>query len=214
MYIYLGSTCLALCILVASVGSAPIMQDSEFQDTVENGHSLITKILDDIPAVHKSWIYAESMSLDEIDKFQYLREQLNIPDVPGLIPISDDLDACLIQISEVLRLHRALLKVISNKMTSTSTSADDLRYDIRDLLSVVHKMWTLTKRPAGSVWPAQAVSDGKLEAELGPRLSTDYKVQVAAHLVLVQLRQFGQEVQRSLHSLLDPGSLGVQTLTL
>ncbi|XP_026874437.1 colony stimulating factor 3 (granulocyte) a [Electrophorus electricus] len=202
MYLCLGSY-LALCALAASVGCAPIMQDS--QDNAENGHSLITKILNDIPAAHKSWINIASMSLDEVDKFQYLKEQLNFPAAPRLQLISDNftLHDCLSRISEGLSLHKALLKVIRKKMTSASAEVNELLFDIRDLALLVQKMRTLAPAPAAGAPPVRVISENRLEEDLRPGLSSEYLVKLAAHLTLLQLRQFGQDVSRSFQSMQD-----------
>uniref|UniRef100_A0AAY5EDY4 Uncharacterized protein n=1 Tax=Electrophorus electricus TaxID=8005 RepID=A0AAY5EDY4_ELEEL len=158
----------------AVVGCAPIMQDS--QDNAENGHSLITKILNDIPAAHKSWINI-AVRLAFLDR-----------SVPCAV------HDCLSRISEGLSLHKALLKVIRKKMTSASAEVNELLFDIRDLALL---MRTLAPAPAAGAPPVRVISENRLEEDLRPGLSSEYLVKLAAHLTLLQLRQFGQDVSRS-----------------
>ncbi|KAI4899436.1 hypothetical protein NFI96_018733, partial [Prochilodus magdalenae] len=202
---------LALCAL-SLVRPAPIqdpwkdMQDPEFQEAVENAHSLISKILLDIPEVHKSWITSESLSLDRNDstKLQYLKEVLNLPVAPALKPLSVNftLDACLSQIVEGLRLHQTLLEVVSNLRRTKSASLDGLLYDIRDLLVHIRKMQSLKSMTSSP--ETQTVQKSQLQEALAPHLSDDYTSQVAAHLALLQLRDFARDVYRSLRSMTLP----------
>ncbi|XP_072523920.1 colony stimulating factor 3 (granulocyte) a [Salminus brasiliensis] len=209
MHLFLGLP-LTLCVL-SLASSAPVlesrrdMQDPKFEDAVENGHSLISKILSNLPAVHKSWIHSESLSLDRNDsgKLQYLKDILNLPTAPALKPLSDDftLAACLGQIAEGLRLHQTTLTVVNKLALVKSEKVDGLLYDIRDLLTQVQKMQKLTGTTSAP--ETQAVAENQLQTNLAPRLQDEYTSQVAAHLVLLQLRDFSQDVSRSFRSIIS-----------
>ncbi|KAL7869963.1 hypothetical protein AOLI_G00139510 [Acnodon oligacanthus] len=209
MHLFLGLP-LALCAL-SLVSPAPIpepwkdMQDPEFQEAVESGHSLIRKILDDITKVHKSWI-PTGLSLDKKDssKLEFLKTHLNLPEAPALKPLSDSftLGACLNQIAKGLKLHQTLLTVVSKLSPAKSEMVEELLCDISDLLLQVHKMQDLKKLLSNP--EPQAVSVSQLQETLAPKLSDEYKSHVAAHLTLLQLRDFSKDVSRTFRSMTVP----------
>ncbi|KAG9267586.1 colony stimulating factor 3 (granulocyte) a [Astyanax mexicanus] len=223
MHLFLGLP-LTLCAL-SLVSPAPMpamwrdMQNPAFENALENGHSLISKILNDTPAAHKAWIHTESLSLDGNDsgKLQYLKEVLNLTTAPALKPISDSLNLgdCLGQIAEGLRLHQTLLTVVSNLALVKPEEVDGLLYDIRDLLIQVKKMQSQTG--VTSAPETQEDLKSQLQKNLAPQLEDEYTSQVAAHLVLLHLRDFSQDVSRSfrsMHSILFPDSDSQTTVAL
>ncbi|XP_026803711.3 uncharacterized protein LOC113547531 [Pangasianodon hypophthalmus] len=215
MYFYLGMY-FALSTLGRFVLSAPVpetqhtldvkdmevMRSSEFQDAAENALSLITKILSDIPAVHKSLIHTTTLSLDESDlsTLQFLKDSLALPEPSPLQPLSDKfkLDVSLGRIAEGLKLHKTLLKVISELVHFKPKKLNDFLYDLRDSLLHVHKMQHVIKAVNGP----EKVSESQLQEDLAPKLKNEYVSQVAAHLALIQLRQFAKDVSRSLQSMI------------
>ncbi|XP_066521343.1 colony stimulating factor 3 (granulocyte) a [Hoplias malabaricus] len=218
MHLFLGLP-MALCAL-SLVSAAPLlellkdMQDPAFQNAVENGQSLINRILISIPAVHKSWIQSESLSFDSSDsgKLEYLKGVINLPAAPVLKTLSDDtLGACLSQIAEGLKLHKTLLTVVSDLRTTKSEKVNLLLHDIRDLLPQIHKMQKLIK--VANVPEEEAVSKSHLQADLKSRVTDEYLSQVAAHLTLLQLQKFGQDVSRSLRSMVTSTADSVSQTT-
>lgn len=69
-----------LVTLVGIVGSAPVSHNPNIMDTIEQTHSLISKILDDIPTVHTAWIQSQV----SIFMFQGCNMTLrgNVPKIP------------------------------------------------------------------------------------------------------------------------------------
>ncbi|XP_036427665.1 colony stimulating factor 3 (granulocyte) a [Colossoma macropomum] len=212
MHLFLGLP-LALCAL-SLVSPAPIqepwkdMQDTEFQEAVESGHSLTRKILDDINKLHKSWVHT-SFSLDEkvSSKLEYLKKILDLPAAPAIKPLSDSftLSACLSQIAKGLKLHQTLLTVVSKLSHTKSEMVDGLLCDIRDLLLQVRKMQDLKNLPSDQ--ETQAVSESQLQETLAPKISDEHISHVAAHLTLHQLREFGKDVRRTFRSMTVPSDL-------
>lgn len=58
-------------------------------------------------------------------------------------------------------------------------------------------MQHLIKAPKGP----EKVSESQLQTDLAPKLVNEYVSQVAVHLALIQLRQFGRDVSRNLQSM-------------
>ncbi|XP_060746980.1 uncharacterized protein LOC132859978 [Tachysurus vachellii] len=179
-----------------------VMRSSEFQDNAENAYSLVTKILIEIPAVHKSLIHTETLSLNESDlsSLQILKNFLGLPEPSPLQPLSDKftLDVSLGRIVEGLKLHKILLKVISELEHFKVKKPNEILYDLRDAILHIHKMQHLIKAVNGP----EKVSESQLQEDLAPKLENEYMSQVATHLALIQLRQFTKDVSRSLHSMI------------
>ncbi|XP_053367790.1 uncharacterized protein LOC128541409 isoform X2 [Clarias gariepinus] len=179
-----------------------VMRSPEFQDAAESAFSLITKILSEIPAVHKSIIHTPSLSLDQSDlsALQYLKETLDLPEPSPLQPLSDkfNLESSLSHMVEGLKLHKTLLKVIAELPHFQSKKPSELQYDLRDALLHLHKMQHLIK----AVKTPEKVSESQLKEDLAQRVKSDYMSQVAAHLTLLQLRGFAKDVSRSLQTLI------------
>lgn len=121
--------------------------------------------------------------------------------------------------SEGLQLHRALLAAISPHLENKD-KVTEVQADIRDLVIQIHKVGKYFSITLCDTWPfLRHLRDGVLfalqmmkmvlgEAVVQPTptpvtlsLPGDYEVQVAAHLTLVQLQSFGQDMVRCLRSL-------------
>ncbi|KAL6474866.1 hypothetical protein MHYP_G00159060, partial [Metynnis hypsauchen] len=196
---------LALCAL-SLVSPAPIqepwkdMQDPEFQEAVESGHSLIKKILDDITKLQKSWI-PTGLS----PKLEFFKTHFDLPKAPAIKPYCYEtftLGVCLNQIAEGLKLHQTLLTVVSKLSPVKSEMVNELQCDINDLLLQVRKMQDLKNLLSNP--EHQAVLESQLQETLAPKLSNEYKKHVAAHLTLVQLRDFSEDVSRTFRNMTVP----------
>lgn len=57
---------------------------------------------------------------------------------------------------------------------------------------------------------AEKVTESQLQTDLAPKLENEYDSQVAAHLALIQLRDFSRDVSRSLQCMIisPPEKLG------
>ncbi|XP_027032648.1 uncharacterized protein LOC113662157 [Tachysurus fulvidraco] len=188
--------------LTPDIKDMEVMRSPEFQDNAENAYSLVTKILMEIPAVHKSLIHIETLSLNESDlsSLQILKKFLGLPEPSPLQPLSDKftLEVSLGRIVEGLKLHKILLKVISELEHLKVKKPSELLYDLRDAILHIHKMQHLIKAVNGP----EKVTESQLREDLTPKLENEYRSQVATHLALIQLRQFTKDVSRSLHSMI------------
>ncbi|XP_040922992.1 colony stimulating factor 3 (granulocyte) a [Toxotes jaculatrix] len=175
-------------------GSA-LVEDPQFQEMVRRSRSLTQKILLSIPDTHRSCIHTEALQLNSSDntKFEIMASNIGIPSAPVLRPVSENfsLKTCLTQMSEGLQLHRALLSSVSERL-SNKNKVIELMADIRDLTIQITKMLKMVQREA-VVQPSPT--------PVALRLPGEYEVQVAAHLILVQLQAFGQDTVRCLRSL-------------
>ncbi|XP_019901970.2 colony stimulating factor 3 (granulocyte) a isoform X2 [Esox lucius] len=192
---------------MARVGySAPLMEysgetgqlveDPEFHIFVENSQNLIKKVLEAIPGTHKSCIHSETLILNsttENRKLQYMATNLGIPSAPTLKALAEDftLETCLRHMSEGLQLHQDLLKAVQPRLANTE-NLTALMTDIRDLGIQINKMLRAVQAE---------VTLQPTVTSLASRLTGDYQVQVAAHLTLVQLQSFGQDIVRSLRNI-------------
>ncbi|XP_041670936.1 colony stimulating factor 3 (granulocyte) a [Cheilinus undulatus] len=193
----------AIPVFMASFArSAPLPDGSALvadPEIVKMSRSLIQKILLSIPDAHESCVYTETLKLNSSDNenLGVMASNIGIPSAPILKTLSDSftLETGLKHMSEGLQLHRALLSSISPRLENNN-KVTDLQSDIRDLAIQINKM--LNKITAETmVLPSPT--------PVALRLPGEYEVQVAAHLTLVQLQSFGQDVVRLLRSL-DQGS--------
>ncbi|KAK2876701.1 hypothetical protein QQF64_004409 [Cirrhinus molitorella] len=199
-----------LLTLVGIVASAPISDklNNMDKDTIEQAHSLINKILEDIPTVHKDWITIKSLTLGNhtiLQELGYLRnEALKIPPAPVLQNISSisSMETCLAKIVEGLQLHLILLKDVS-KATTQDQRVKHFQADIRDLLLLIEKL----QKQAGFD-PSKQASDEQSQPPVhdfraDKNLSDKYLTQVAVHLILQQLQDFSFDVLRSILSMTE-----------
>ncbi|XP_042559115.1 colony stimulating factor 3 (granulocyte) a [Clupea harengus] len=173
------------------------MSDSELTGVVEEARSLVTKVLDAIPVVHGSCVTTQGLTLDPSGysmNLEYMVTLLDIPSAPKLKALAADftLEMCLYRMAEGLQMYSGLLNVVAGHLTS-SQKISDLGADIKDLLSKVQRIQKLSHVSSQS-----AETD---MSSLSSRLTGDYEVQLATHVILGHLRSFAQDVFRSLRNL-------------
>ncbi|KAJ8414467.1 hypothetical protein AAFF_G00053370 [Aldrovandia affinis] len=181
------------------------MEESAFHRVVERSQSLVNKILNNIPEAHKFCVSSKSLTLhpsSESKKLQYMESSLGIPRAPTLKGLSAEftLEMCLNRISEGLQMYQDLLGALCDRV-STPKKLEELQDDIRDLLVQITQMYELGQ------FEARVRYEG---SGLASRLTGDFEVQVAAHLSLVQLQDFAQDIFRSLRNMAQtkPGLSG------
>ncbi|XP_024862162.1 granulocyte colony-stimulating factor [Kryptolebias marmoratus] len=189
------------CYMASTARSAPLPQpgplveDQHFQEILQRSRSLTQKILLSIPDTHKSCIHMETLQLNSSEnaKLVTMASTIGIPPAPVLRAISENfpLECSLRRMHEGLLLHRGLLSSVSPQL-EVKDKVGDLMADVRDLAVQIKMMLKMVQSEA-SVEPTTA--------PVSLRLPGDYEVQVAAHLTLVQLQTFGQDVLRILRSL-------------
>ncbi|XP_034563982.1 colony stimulating factor 3 (granulocyte) a isoform X3 [Notolabrus celidotus] len=172
-----------------------LVADPRSQEIVQRSRSLIQKILLSIPDAHKSCIHTETLKLNssENEKLGVMASNIGIPSAPilGSLSLNFSLETRLKRISEGLQLHRALLSSVSPHLENKD-KVMELQADIKDLIIQINKMLNKIKGET-VVQPTPT--------PVALRLPGEYEVQVAAHLTLVQLQAFGQDVVRTLRSL-------------
>ncbi|XP_028332602.1 uncharacterized protein LOC114481764 [Gouania willdenowi] len=181
--------------LPGPTGTAPLVEQPQFQEIVQRSRSLTQKILTSIPDTHTSCVHAETLQLNstENSKLSRMAAIIRIPTIPVLKVVSENvtLESSLRLMHEGLQLHRASLTLLSARLENNE-ELTKLISDIRDLLVQINKMMNMAKTE-GSVQPSPTTVDLHLPGE--------YEVQVAVHLTLVQLQSFGQDMVRCLRSL-------------
>ncbi|XP_043109183.1 colony stimulating factor 3 (granulocyte) a [Puntigrus tetrazona] len=194
-----------LVTLVGIVASAPISDKLDImnKDTIEQAHSLINKILQDIPTTHAAWINSKSMTLGDSKtmlELQFLKKDMNIPSAPVLQNIStiSTLELCLANIMKGLQLHLILLTEIGKADTLDPTDhVKSLEAKIEELLHLIEEL----QSQAGFNSTKQASDEHTTVHGLAKNLTTKYKTQVAAHLTLQQLQDFSCDILRSILSM-------------
>ncbi|XP_010734587.1 colony stimulating factor 3 (granulocyte) a isoform X2 [Larimichthys crocea] len=180
-------------------GVGTLVADPQSQEIVESSRLLIQKILLSIPDTHKSCIHSEGLKLNSSEnaKLVIMAATIGIPSAPVLRPVSENfsVETSLSRMSEGLQLHRALLQQASDSPhLDKNDKLTELMADIRDLVIKTNKLLKTVQRET-VVLPTPTPVTLNLPGE--------YEVQVAAHLILVQLQSFGQDVDRSLRSLIQ-----------
>ncbi|XP_041939111.1 colony stimulating factor 3 (granulocyte) b isoform X1 [Alosa sapidissima] len=178
------------------------MSDSELSRVMEGAKSLVRKVLSDIPVVHESCVSTQGLTLDpsgDSMNLEYMVNLLEIPSAPKLKALAADftLEMSLNHMAEGLRMYSGLLQVVSGRVASSQTVAD-LRADINDLQAQVQKIQVLSH-----VSSVEAQTD---VSGLSSRLTSDYEVQVATHVILAHLRSFSQDAFRSLRNIAHTSS--------
>ncbi|XP_067344132.1 colony stimulating factor 3 (granulocyte) a isoform X2 [Channa argus] len=172
-----------------------LVGDPKFQDLVQKSRSITKKILDSIHDTHKSCISTQTLRLDspETSKLAVMASNIGISSAPVLKVVSEEftLETSLTRMSEGLQLHRALLNFVSPHLPNIH-KVTELVADIRDLTLKIDKMLKIAQTEA-------YVQPTPISVAL--RLPGEYEVQVAAHLMLVQLQTFGQDMIRCLRDL-------------
>ncbi|KAM8728960.1 colony stimulating factor 3 (granulocyte) a isoform 1-T1 [Acanthopagrus schlegelii] len=176
-------------------GRGALVEDPQSQEMVKMSRDLIEKILQAIPDTHTSCIHSQALQLNSTEnaKLAMIAKTIGMPSAPVLKAVSESytLETCLKHMSEGLQLHRALLSSVTPRLENKD-KVISLQADIRDLVIQVNKL--LKKVQAEAV-----VQPSPTPVALS--LPGDYEIQVAAHLTLVQLQAFGQDVVRCLRSL-------------
>ncbi|XP_075313365.1 colony stimulating factor 3 (granulocyte) a [Odontesthes bonariensis] len=175
--------------------SSALVEDPQFQEILQRSRSLTQKILLSIPDTHKSCIHTETLQLNSSEnaKLVTMASTIGIPPSPVVRAVSENftLENSLKRMYEGLQLHQALLSGVSPQL-EVKDKVTGLIADIRDLAVQIVKMQKMAQAEA-------AVEQSPTPVDL--RLPGDYEVQVAAHLTLVQLQSFGQDMARCLRSL-------------
>ncbi|KAM4715117.1 granulocyte colony-stimulating factor-like isoform 1-T2 [Anableps anableps] len=175
--------------------SSALVEDPQFQEILQRSRSLTQKILDSIPDTHRSCVHTETLKLtsSENTKFATMATTIGIPPAPVLRAVSENftLETSLRTMHDGLQLHQGLLSSISPRLGQRDKVVA-LMSDVRDLKILIVKMQKMNQTQA-SVPPASA------SVEL--HLPGNFEVQVAAHLTLVQLQTFSQDMARCLRSL-------------
>ncbi|KAM7370979.1 hypothetical protein PAMP_010485 [Pampus punctatissimus] len=169
-----------------------LIKDPQFQQIVTRSRSLTEKILLLIPETHKSCVHTETLQLSSSEnaKLGIMASNIGIPSAPVLKVVSENftLETSLRRMFEGLHLHRNLLSsVCGNK-----DRVIELMADIRDLGFQINKMLKMLQTET-VVQPTPT--------PVALRLPGEYEIQVAAHLTLVQLQSFGQDMVRVFRSL-------------
>ncbi|XP_044035637.1 colony stimulating factor 3 (granulocyte) a isoform X2 [Siniperca chuatsi] len=176
-------------------GRNTLVEDPGSEEIIHRSRSLIKKILLSIPDTHKSCIHIETLQLNssENSKLVIMASNIGIPSAPVLRVVSKNfsLETSLRHMSEGLQLHRALLSSVSPRLENKD-KVTGLLADIRDLVIQINKMLKIVQTES-VVQPTPT--------PVALRIPGEYEVQVAAHLTLVQLQSFGQDVVRCLRSL-------------
>uniref|UniRef100_A0A3B4DBC7 Uncharacterized protein n=1 Tax=Pygocentrus nattereri TaxID=42514 RepID=A0A3B4DBC7_PYGNA len=135
----------------------------------------------------------------EVKNLEYIMAALAIPAAPRLAPISETHTPVSLKsdFGGQLWLHQHLLQEVKKKL-KCSEKLTPLLADLRDLSAQVHKQ-------EAQLTPSEPQAQS---SSLSSRLTGDYEVQVATHLVLQQLRSFGQDVFRSLRHIFTQSALG------
>ncbi|CAG04394.1 unnamed protein product [Tetraodon nigroviridis] len=161
-------------------------------DLLLSSRSLLAKIQNAIPFTHSACVQSESLKLNssENSKYEKMASIIGIPAAPVLKALSPNvtLETSLALVSKGLQLYEDLLGIIVNHLEQKK-ELSDLKAHISDLKKLITRMLK--------------VAGGQAEDLPKPTLNLpgDYEVQVAAHLTLLQLQSFGQDVGRCLESL-------------
>ncbi|XP_069547534.1 uncharacterized protein [Brachyistius frenatus] len=189
------------CYMATSARSAPLpessalVEDSQFQGFLLTSRSLTQKILLSIPETHRSCIHTETLQLNSSEnaKLVTMASTIGIPSAPALRALSENftLETSLRRMHEGLQLHRALLNSVFPRLENKDR-VTGLIADIKDLAIQINKMLKLAQAEA---------AEQPTPTPVALRLPGQYEIQVAAHLTLVQLQSFGQDMVRCLRSL-------------
>uniref|UniRef100_A0A3Q2CHK1 Uncharacterized protein n=1 Tax=Cyprinodon variegatus TaxID=28743 RepID=A0A3Q2CHK1_CYPVA len=185
--------------MASTARSAPLtdalVAEPQFQEILRSSRSLTQRILESVEDTHKSCVHLQSLQwkVPENAKLATMRSTIGIPSAPVIKPISANfsLETALRAMHDGLELHHGLLRSISPRL-EVKDRMNALQYDVRDLKIEIFRMLKI-KTTEATVPPTPT------SVEL--HLPGDYEVQVAAHLTLVQLQAFSQDVARCFRSL-------------
>ncbi|KAF6734671.1 hypothetical protein FQA47_013361 [Oryzias melastigma] len=167
----------------------------QFQEILKDSSSLTHKILQSILGAHRSCVNVETFKLNssENHKLASLASSIGIPSAPALSALSANftLNTMLRHMLEGLQLHKDLLSHVLPRL-EVKEHVIDLTHDLNDLSVQILKMLKLSQKEGVSKpTPTGLTLD----------LRGSYEVQVAIHLILVQLQAFEQDMDRCLRSL-------------
>lgn len=172
------------------------VEDPKFYDLGHRSQALIDKVILAIPETHKSCIHSETLQLNSNEhiKLQLMAAKIGITSAPILKAVSKDfpLDSCLRLMLEGLQLQQDRLQAVTQHVAKTDRVAE-MQTDIRDLLIQIKKMLKIVQGEA-AVQPTSS--------NLVLNVNGEFEAQVAMHLTLVHLQDFGEHVVRSLRNIL------------
>ncbi|XP_067282668.1 colony stimulating factor 3 (granulocyte) b [Pseudorasbora parva] len=179
-YLILAVHCLTL------VCSAPLHELTRASDSAM---SLAKKVLSGVPAAHAACVTNTGLTLSgDAKSLEYLLSEIGIPAPPVLKSEGFTLDMSLSRIINGVELHAKLLQDISNAL-SCPEELEMLIADLRELSTQAQQMRGL----------AQIATESQdVVPQFSLRMDSDFRKQMAAHLSLQQLRNFTQDVIRSL----------------
>lgn len=176
-------------------GRSTLVAGAQFQEVVQRSRSLTQKVLLSVPDAHRSCVRTETLQLNSTEnaKLSRMAATIGLPTAPVLKVVSENvtLELSLQQMSAGLQLQQDVLGSVSPRLQH-GEKVTALMADIRDLSLQINKMLKMAQAE-GSVQPSPT--------PLALNLPGEYEVQVAAHLALVQLQAFGQDLVRCLRVL-------------
>ncbi|XP_013878618.1 uncharacterized protein LOC106528090 [Austrofundulus limnaeus] len=192
-------------LFTSSVQSAPTPSlPPAFQETAVRANALVEKILKILPAAHSATISIQGLSLDsstQTSNLHLMEPSLGVPASPFLKQPSAHftLDMCVSRMLAGVQMYQDLLEVLSTSLSGL----EDLRSDLRDLLTHINKMKEVAQLEGDG-------SDQNPSLDLVSGLKDSYRVQVAAHLTLTQLRSFCHDLIRTFRVLPSYGAAGAR----
>ncbi|XP_029954217.1 uncharacterized protein LOC115393372 [Salarias fasciatus] len=179
-----------------------LVEERRFQELVQRSRSLAHKILQAIPDTHKSCVYTETLKLNSSEnaKLGRMAATIRLPDAPVLKVASENVtvEQSLKQMHEGLQLQEASLGSVAPRLEHKE-KVMELQADVRDLAVQISMMLDLLQADSSSP-PSVAL-----------HLPGEYEVQVAAHLTLARLQDFGRDVVRCLRILDRSGEDGADS---
>ncbi|XP_060713483.1 colony stimulating factor 3 (granulocyte) a [Tachysurus vachellii] len=196
---------LLLCSLALASFSAPVKlhssQTSDFNSNMQDSRSLASKMLENIPAAHKSCVRQEFTS--DPFRLEYIRGLLAIPPAPKLAPISETntLEMNLGRISEGLQLHLQLHLQLQQHLLQEEKEKADCAKELNVILSEISELNTHIKNlQALAGFPNSNSQLGSVSV-FAAVSKDDYTLNIGFHLLLEQLRAFTQDTVRALREI-------------
>ncbi|KAF7218082.1 uncharacterized protein [Nothobranchius furzeri] len=183
------------CFLFASlIQSSPVPASGlphSFVETVSQANTIVEKILNNLHAVHSATVSIQGLSLDsspQTSHFQMMEMSMGIPASPVLKILSElfTLDMCVSRMSAGIQMYENILELLSQSLSGL----EDVRTDLRDLLTHINKLKEVADVPDDGL-------DQNPSLDLASQLQDSYRVQVAVHLTLTQLRSFCYDLIRT-----------------
>ncbi|KAM6957733.1 colony stimulating factor 3 (granulocyte) b [Aplochiton taeniatus] len=168
-----------------------VLDNSEFKESVENAKTLIAKILVAVPGVHDATVSTEDLTFNppsQLINLQAMVMSLGIPKEPLLTSLSQEvtLEMSVSRMSVGVHLYQDLLGALEDKL---GDKLGDIPADLQNLQEQLHKMQKLGQMSSVEQYQRPDLSSG---------LDSEFLVQVATHITLLQLRDFSQDLTRTL----------------